>query len=158
MPTHPSSTLLSCIARGAIALAALLALVAPPPAAAQSRIPVLMSTTLADDDTTGRSLVYAIKESLRGSRGFRLVEDESAWPYLSMRLVTVSTPGGGTAMAIAFVYDSVDMPMGGAYVTTTIQTCGRDRIAACAVSLMGSLDSAADRLRRGTKELWQTLH
>lgn len=157
MQSVPRPIVPRCRPMGRFALCAALALGAATPAAAQPRVPVYLATTVDQEDPVGRSLVYALKESLRSSRGFRLVEDEAAWPYLSMRVVTLSTSAGGTAMAVAFVYDSIEMPMGGAYITTSIQTCGRDRVTSCSTSLMGSLDAASDQLRRGNQGLWQTL-
>ena len=44
-------------------------------ALAQSKVPVFLKNTPNDNDSVGQQLVFEIKEAIRGSHGFRLVEE-----------------------------------------------------------------------------------
>lgn len=123
---------------------------------AQSVVPVFLDTTVEEADNTGLQLVYEIKEAIRRSSGFRLVEDSTKWPYIRYSLVTLKG-SNQTVVSHTFVYDSIDMPLSGAYITSSVQFCGNSVVQGCARTLMGHLDAAVNRLRKDAPKLWQTL-
>jgi hypothetical protein len=115
-------------------------------ALAQDRLPVFLRATIDENDAVGRQLVYEIKEAVRASASFRLV-DATEWPYLKVVIVTLKD-GEATAAGLTFLYDDTSMPLGGAYITASVQTCGRNRVTACARSTLASIDEAAENLKK----------
>ena len=140
--------LVACAALGSAALS---------PLAAQERVPVLLDATVSDDDTVGRVLAFELKEGVRGTRSFRLVDDPKAWPYLRVAIVTLKTSEVSSALAVTYVYDDPVMPLEGAFIHSAIHTCGRERTTACARSILASIDEAASRLRRADATLYRKL-
>src|SRR5688500_6905692 len=99
---------------------------------AQDKVPVAVVGSPSDDDDAGRQFVFEIKEAIRSSHAFRVV-DERVYPQLRVGVSTDKT-SGGTAAAITYVYDSLDTPMRGVYITAAVQTCGTQRVQSCARS------------------------
>jgi hypothetical protein len=139
-----------------IAVTGLLA-IAPAFVQAQNRAPVYVTSSSAENDNVGRQLVVDIKEAIRGSDSFRLVEDRKQSPYLKYVVTTQVVSTVSTAAGWLVAYDNLAIPMGGAYIYSGVITCPRDRISTCARAALANLDVALRELERGAPELWKTL-
>lgn len=124
----------------------------------QNKVPVYVNDTVAADDQIGRQLVFEIREAIRGSQGYRLVEDSRQFPYIKYFVSTVRTAAGGTAAAYTIVYDSVSMQLSGALISGGVQICPRERVSSCARSALASIDEAWRQLQREAPDLWKTLN
>lgn len=117
----------------------------------QDKVPVLIFDTVSDGDRVGQQLVFELKEAIRGSFGFRLIEDHNKWPHMKMYVVTVQGMPGSqsatTAASMSFVYDGVDVVSPGLFVSSAVQACGSNRLRECARTMMGNLDAAVSQLR-----------
>jgi hypothetical protein len=125
-------------------------------AQAAKKIPVSVSHD--NDDQVGRSFAFALKEAIRGSQSFKLVDDEVTTPRIVVHLVSVGSSEQqlSSAIAIVFVYDSLKMPAAGAYISSSV-LCGRDRVEYCAKSTLPPIDHAVELLRKDWPDLWKTL-
>lgn len=154
---------LALIAGGRIVLrrALVLLLVAIPNiCSAQGKIPVEIEHT--GDDQVGKLYVFELKEAIRGSQSMRIV-GESGYPA-RIRVMLVSldsdTPDQGrrSAISVTILYDALDIPLSGAYLSSTIQLCGRDRATACARSTMAKIDAQAEYLKTKSPAFWKALN
>jgi hypothetical protein len=124
----------------------------------QTKVPIHMDITIAQNDSIGAQLAFEIKENIRGSRAFRLVEDGNEWPYIRYVIVTLPNEGRTqTYAAHTFTFDSTDMRLSGALITSSIQLCGASVVRGCASRLMGTIDSAVQQLQQAAPELWRQL-
>ncbi len=121
------------------------------------KLPVFINATTQNDGLSAQ-YVYEIKEAIRASNGFRLVENEKQWPYIRYVIVTF-VPSGVSYIASAhsFSFDNVGIPLGGASITTAVEYCPGSQVSSCARVRMGALDAAATHLRDQAPELWKTL-
>jgi hypothetical protein len=112
------------------------------------------------DDRVGTLYAFELKEAIRGSNSMQLVA-ESFEPRIKVSVVTIdadsSNRGFASAIAITILYDSIQVPLGGAHLTTMIQLCGRNRVAFCSRDLLSSIDAETNRLRSLSQSLWKTL-
>lgn len=126
-------------------------------AIAQSKVPVFVDSTVSTGDEIGQLLVFELKEAIRGSQGYRLVDDSKLWPYIKFVVVTVkATVTGrslGTAYGYTVLYDSPSMPLSGAFITSGAQVCPTGSAAQCARSNLADIDEAVSTLRRSSPEL-----
>src|SRR5262249_38742088 len=110
-------------------------------------------------DSLGQRFAFEIKEAIRGSRSMRLVTDSS--PHLIVHIVTLDpdtdAPGNRTITSVTIVYDSMNTPARGAYLTSYVAVCGVQRINECARGILPDIDSAAEFLRTKWPGLWNTL-
>jgi hypothetical protein len=103
------------------------------------------------EDAVGRSLAYEIREALRRSTGFVLVDTEED-ARLVLRLVTLDpdreqSPGLLTVFSAVYTartYHEQPIEM---YLTSSVGTCGRDRLSTCAQRRVAELDEWATQLR-----------
>ena len=114
------------------------------------------------DDQVGRSVAFALKEAIRGSRSFFLVDNDLKKPKVFVHLVSIDAnisgqKGIASAIAIIIVYDSPQTPIGGFYITSGVDYCGSDRIEICAKGVLPDIDEAIETLRREWPALWKTL-
>ncbi len=129
----------------------------PAIASAQSKTPVYVSATAGENDPVGQAYVFEVREAIRGSNGFRLVEEEKQWPYIEVVLVTVKAGESLSAISVSILYDSSDMAMLGALIDASVQTCGRDRVQACARRTLGAVDEAVESLKKAAPNLRASL-
>jgi hypothetical protein len=140
-----------------IVVSALFALLlSPAPALAQQRIPVFLYPTIAKDDRIGRQVQFEIKEAIRGSHGFRLVDNEQNWPYVEVQMITASD-GLISAISYSFLYDSPNIKGAGLFIMGAVQVCYPNKEQECARTFLGVLDEAVERLKRTNSELVKTL-
>jgi hypothetical protein len=130
----------------------------PSVSSAQTRYPVELRHT--GDDQVGLLYAFELREAIRGANGMQLV-NEGFDPRIKVSVVTIDAdsrnPGISSAIAVTVLYDSLDMPLGGAHLTTVVQVCGRARAAFCARSLLSTIDSEVSRLQQSSQVLWKTL-
>ena len=141
----------------AACLTFLIALSLPTVGIAQSKVPVLLETTFGDD-TVGQQVGFELKEAIRGSQSFRLIAGEGVWPRITIIMVsTSSAPSSGpSSISYSFLYDSLKMPMRGAFVTSTVQICSRQNAQGCARAILANIDDALERLSRNAPDLRKT--
>lgn len=123
---------------------------------AQGKVPVNIDHS--GDDTVGIQFAYTMKERIRASRGMELTTDP-ARPQLKASIVTIDigTSGLSTAISTTILYDSLDIPLNGAYLTSFIQTCGREKVQSCADSLIALIDKQAEFIRTKHVRYWNAL-
>jgi|Tabmets5t2r1_1033131.scaffolds.fasta_scaffold31869_1 hypothetical protein len=143
------------------ALIALLIAQSPCFAQTAKKIPVAVSHT--GHDEVGRAVALSLKEAIRGSQSFILVEHEPLLPPAArIRVNLVSTDnslgeGLSSAIAIIFLYDSPVAPGNGIYITTSVMHCARDRVESCAKRTLPEIDQAVAYLRKSIPSLWKNL-
>jgi hypothetical protein len=147
---------------GFLVVTAFLLLITAGVALAQSKtIPVLLVTTTGDNDQVGQQLVFEIKEAIRGSHGFRLIDDYKNWPYIKTHIVTIrsnlGTESFTTAVAYAFIYDSANVLSPGVFINQSVAICGRNVVRDCARQFLSHLDSAVSELQSLNPDLAKTL-
>src|SRR5262245_55347134 len=111
------------------------------------------------EDSVGRGIAFSLKEAIRASQGFFLVDDSSVKARIVARMASVDAlnEGNMSSIEIAIVYDSMEIPAGGIYLNIVAQNCGRNRIEACAKGILVEIDRQADRLRAKWQWLWKNL-
>ncbi|MGZ5259627.1 MAG: hypothetical protein ACXWC0_18580 [Burkholderiales bacterium] len=89
--------------------------------------------------------------------GIRLTSGVSS-PRIKLQLLTTAMESGAqTAVAINVTYDSLEMPLGGAFIRGMFETCGRNETAACAKRILLKTATAVDWFRDNWPSLWRTL-
>ena len=143
-------------------------LVMPFAAAGQTRIP--LEVTHVGDDATGRTVVQALREAIRtfdmlalplqlearDAFGMRLTT-QLARPRIKLQLVTSELDASRTAIAVNVIYDSPDMPLGGAFIRSAVETCKAEEGSACANRILSRAHAAIGWLRENWPSLWKTL-
>jgi hypothetical protein len=129
-------------------------------AQAAKKIPVAVSHLGADQ--VGQSSAFALKEAIRGSKGFVLVDYDTfpQTPRIVVVLVSVEdsqTTGASSAIGVSIVYDGPKVPGSGILLTATVVTCGSNRVESCAKIILSRIDSAVEILRKSEPDLWKTL-
>lgn len=127
----------------------------------QTKIPVYIHATADANDPDAQSLVFELKDAVRGSNSFKLVPDAKSWPYIKVVIVAVESSVGGRKVGIAysyaFVYDDVQMPLDGAFITSGVQTCPSKEIQDCARGHLAGIDRAASILQQRAPHLHKKL-
>lgn len=149
----------------------LIALLASAPSFAQRK--VALEVTHVGNDVAGHLLAAEVRDAVRKSDGplvppaangahiehygMRLTS-ELARPRIRLQLLTASIESAPyTAVSVNVVYDSPDMPLGGAFVRGMLETCKRDELTACAVRILARARTTMDWLREQWPSLWRTL-
>jgi hypothetical protein len=102
-------------------------------------------------DTVGSRLVFAVKERIRSSAGFKLVTARTE-ALFRMSIVTLDDKTGySTVYSVVF---SAWQPQTNTwtYLNNIVGTCGSTRIAECADGLVAD----ADKTSEGPKEFYKT--
>lgn len=124
---------------------------------------VRVSVSHSGEDSVGKQFVYAVREALRASNGFRLstVEDSG----IQVTIVTVdperSSTSGSYWTAASITYTMTNFlpyekgnpqtwyPI---YLTSQVRTIGTQRVGEQARSVMAAIDSAIEDFRRDARE------
>lgn len=117
------------------------------PALAQ-KIPV--EVTHSGRDNIGRQFAFELRDALRGSNSFRLVEGESKEPRIVISVVSLSvedTDNRSSALSISKVVDAHTIPVNGIYITSGVRIVGANRVKTSAGALPAEIDEAVDFLR-----------
>lgn len=97
------------------------------------------------DDQVGRRLVYQLKEALAASG--RLRETFSNEPRLKLSIVTLDIDNAGTRTAYSaawqWTHAEAIFPM---FLTSSVGTCGSDRVVSCSQSLLAVAVEQADSI------------
>ena len=131
--------------------------------AQSKKVPV--AVTHSGDDSVGEGIAFALKEAVRGSQSFRLVDDEVApkQPRIVVHMVSIDTDeyprqrGLSSSIATVIVFDSIETPGFGIYLTMLVQYCGRDKIDPCAKTILPKIDREIEKLRTSWPALWKKL-
>jgi hypothetical protein len=90
------------------------------------------------NDQVGQSFAFFVKEAIRRSQSFFLVDHESLpkSPRVVVYQVTIEALAGekavSSAISVTIVCDSLQTPASGAYIISSVVICGRERLEACA--------------------------
>src|SRR6185503_17942938 len=135
--------------------------VLPAVCSAQKKIP--LEVTHIGEDPAGQALVSALRDAVRTSGGALVPPEgkqltlesygmrltgELARPRIKLQLITAEIETAGrTAVSVNVIYDSPDMPLGGAFIRGMVETCGRDDGANCARRILVKATSTMEWLR-----------
>lgn len=115
---------------------------------ANPKMPVEVVPT--GDDTTGRQLVYEVKERIRRSASLALSLDSSEVRLQSL-IVTLnpfpSNPNGGTVYSMVLTLYIPESPHP-YYLKQYTGTCGATSVESCAASIVAEISSQSDDLNR----------
>jgi len=135
--------------------------VAPTLCLAQDRIPVEIEH--AGQDSLGLRYFFEIKEAIRGSNSMRLVDSTPLTPRIRVSVITIDRDrdkagsGQQTTVSTTLVFDSIDMPLSGAFITSYVEYCGSDRINECTRRMLSKIDAASESLRKDSPHFWKSL-
>ena len=146
-----------------LALATLIFLLAPAVCLAQAakKIPVAVGHT--GPDQVGQSFAFALKEAIRGSQSFFLVDYETLHknPRIVVHVVSIddnpATEAVSSAIGITIVYNSLQTPGNGTYLSSAVFSCGHSRVQSCARNTLPLIDRAVEFLQKIEPSLWKTL-
>lgn len=140
---------------------------------AQTPKKILVEVSHYGDDQVGRRFAFALKEAIRGSQSFLLLDmanpspqlstrnDKSGIAFIDLELRSLDAGGGGLASAISTTIvcrgTTESLTVSESYITTQLQVCGIDRAESCAKNLLPTLDEAVQMLRRKDPNLWKLL-
>lgn len=149
----------------------LAALLAPAICIAQKKVP--LEVTHVGEDLPGLALVTALREVVRQSAGAltparsELATSESygmrltgelARPRIKLQLITATMDvPGRIAVAVNVIYDSPDMPFGGAFIKGMLESCAQEETAACARRILTRANGSIEWMRQNWPSLWKTL-
>lgn len=151
----------------------LITLLVPAICCAQKKIPV--EVTHIGDDRMGELVMSELRDAIRAYRGVLAFPDSQAptldaygmritselsRPRIKLQLTTggdAANASSDAAIAVAVLYDSASMPLGGAFIKGMLVTCGRDNAAACAKQILGRANGSIEWLREHWPSLWKTL-
>ncbi len=142
--------------RFAISMVVALLLATPTVASAQEQR-ALVSVSHAGEDSVGQRLAFALREAIRSSAGYRLVDYKEA--LFRVSLVTLdpdrSLSGNKTAAAVTYTVrntlpfkDSNPQTWYPIYLTTSIVIAGADRTEDQARGILASLDANIEDYKR----------
>src|SRR5215475_3301744 len=139
-----------------------LCLLAPAVSLSQyKKIPVAVAHS--GSDSVGVGFVFALKEAIRSSQSFFLVNDQTPpqktriFVHVTSVSIPISQADVISAIGIATVYQSSKMPPDGAYIGSDVRVCGRDRIEWCAKDFLPEMNRVVEILRSKAPDLWETL-
>jgi hypothetical protein len=125
------------------------------PCYAQSKVPVFIAAdTSPENDTGERDYFSDLQEAIRGSHGYRLVEDSARYPYLKVYVTTLDTTRRGITISYVVVYES---RVTRAALTSGFQTCSSVELDSCAHTVLGEVDEAFRMLLHDETTLAKTL-
>ena len=142
-----------------LAVATFVFLVAPAVCLAQ-KIPVAVDHE--GEDAVGKAVALALKETIRNSARFALVERGVKSPriiVISESTDALTDPQKGRVSAIAFsiIYYRTNGPGVGIFLGIAVQSCRPNIIEVCASRVLPYVERAVDFLQRHDPELWKTL-
>jgi len=125
--------------------------------AQSKKIPVAVNHV--GDDSVGQGVAFALKEAIRASQSFRLVDYEPAakLPQIVVFMVSIGANENISAIGSTIVYNSLTMPGEGIFIREFVQICSEDRLESCARKSLPNIDNAVDFLRRNWPSLSRNL-
>lgn len=137
----------------------LLLLASPFASRAQSR-KTPIAVTHRDEDSIGQAVVFSLKEAIRASQAFVLVDDDKKKTRIAARIASAEAypqKGVTSALGIVIVYDSLATPGDGILIVGLLHICGESKIDSCAKDILVQIDRALDQFRVNWPNLWKTL-
>ena len=139
---------------------------------AQKRIPVEVAHF--GNDSVGYIVAEELRAAIRAAQGVLVMPQsleasdypgglrltmELGRPRIRLQLVssTTATPGSEAPIAVNIVYDSADVPLGGAYIRSLVEMCGLDNAGSCAARILAATNRSLEWLRQNWPSLWKTL-
>jgi hypothetical protein len=101
------------------------------------------------DDPVGRSFAFELRDAVRGSNSFRLVDGDAQRVRIVVNIVSVADvqTQSASAIAVATVVDGQAIPVNGLFVDAQVLYLGRSKTRQQATEMLGSIDRSADYLR-----------
>jgi hypothetical protein len=139
---------------------------------AQKKIPVEVAH--AGNDSVGYTVAEELRAAIRAAQGTLVMPQaletsdypaglrlsmELGRPRIRLQLLGANTEPAGseTPIAVNIVYDSADVPLGGAYIRSVVEMCGIDNASACATRILAATNRSVEWLRQNWPSLWKTL-
>ncbi len=138
-----------------------LCLLLPAICVAQSK-KISVAVNHAGEDSIGQAVAFALKEAIRGSQGFVLVETNAKTPRImivsqSVEALVAPQKNRVSAIAYSIIYYRTKTPGVGIFLGINVQSCGPEIIEFCAKQILPAIDRAVDFLRSHDPDLWKTL-
>jgi hypothetical protein len=97
-----------------------------------------------DEDTVGRAICFNLKEKIRASSGFQLIEQLNIYGTLTVHILHLSTkPTLDSVLSVAVTTGPSQMML-----DLSVNLWGSDRIKDAVNSILADLDDDDDRLRK----------
>lgn len=119
------------------------------PLVAQAATPTVQNmkvvATLDDGDTVGSQYLYFLREDIRRSSSYRLVDgSQAAWKLI---IVTVGYPKGKSSIYSAVLVLDEGPKGPDLYLTNFVGTCGMNSTESCAKSILGNTDQFIENFK-----------
>lgn len=124
----------------------LTALTLPAMCLAQQTSVYIQSSANANDNI-GTQLAYHLRESIRSSRGLRLVDAENK-SAIQVRLVTLNPDDNNSYQTVYSAVITTGFESLKYYLTNYVGVCGRNMTRSCAEGLTANVDETATDLRK----------
>jgi hypothetical protein len=138
---------------------------------AQKKIPIEVAHV--GNDSVGYTVAEELRAAIRAAQGVLVMPQsleasdypaglrltmELGRPRIRLQLLGPNTapPGSETPIAVNIVYDSADIPLGGAYIRSIVEMCGMDNASSCAARILAATNRSLDWLRQNWPSLWKT--
>lgn len=112
---------------------------------AEMDMPVRISSTA--DDTVGKRLVYAVQEGIEKSSSLHVTYDSEL--SIGLSIVTLEgdrdRPGNFTTYSVAWLWHNPEQ-LWPYYLTSSVGTCGSNRVESCAHGLVANTHSEAEKI------------
>lgn len=112
---------------------------------AEMDMPVRVSSTA--DDTVGKRLVYAVQEGIEKSSSLHVTYDSEL--SIGFSIVTLEgdrdRPGSFTTYSVTWLWHNPEQ-LWPYYLTSSVGTCGANRVESCAHSLIADTHSEAEKI------------
>jgi hypothetical protein len=101
------------------------------------------------DDSIGSQVCYAVKEKIRASEGFELIDTAKPIPgTFRLSLVTIETDSSDTASAISEVITGRDKDGDELYLEQYVSICGADRVDYIANGIIADIEQQTEFMRK----------
>jgi len=118
-----------------------------------TKIPIEVTHTGSDD--VGRRFAYELRDQLKGSNSFRVVESASD-PRLVVRIISIGRDET-SAISLATTVDAETIPVNGLYVTSQVLRIGSLRTRETAGTVVTDIDESVTFLRNKWPSVYRLL-
>jgi hypothetical protein len=134
-----------------------------------TKVAIRVVATIAENDSVGRQVVFELKEAIRASQGFELIEGDpferrkesfqgDSLAYIRVAIVTlINERNVSTVYAYSSSYDSLVMPLLGGHISLQVGRTGSDRTQQAARRVLASLDEDVEFLKKDRPVFYKNL-
>jgi hypothetical protein len=133
------------------------------------KVPVYVTVTIEDDERVAKQLVFELKEAIRGSQMFELIDenpfarrpktfdgDSLAFLRVSLAMMT-EAKNVLVYYALSTAYDSLDVALSGVHVSNNIGRVGSARTQPAARSILATLADDVETLKKQAPGFYKNL-